>query len=146
MAQINSLSLGNNENKNNSSDDSVLLSLQTVSTTTGDMNCFFDNGSTCCLILFSTAERLDLPGETVLVTLTTVNGEEKMQTLLFLQAQESPEPVYDLSDCGLKSVPAGVFSKCKVLRKEALLLQVIELLRSGEREEGRDSFMGIYSY
>ena len=40
------------------------------------------------------------------------------------KAQESPEPVYDLSDCGLKSVPAGVFSKCKVLRKEALLLQV----------------------
>jgi len=38
-------------------------------------------------------------------------------------AQESPEPVYDLTDCALKNVPAGVFSRCKVLRKEALLLQ-----------------------
>eukprot|EP00091_Calanus_sinicus_P001037 TRINITY_DN10989_c0_g1_i1.p1 TRINITY_DN10989_c0_g1~~TRINITY_DN10989_c0_g1_i1.p1 ORF type:complete len:150 (-),score=23.06 TRINITY_DN10989_c0_g1_i1:99-548(-) len=38
-------------------------------------------------------------------------------------AQESPEPVYDLIDCGLKMTPAGVFSRCKVLRKEALLLQ-----------------------
>ncbi len=42
----------------------------------------------------------------------------------FSQAQESPEPVYDISECGLKNVPQGVFSKCKVLRKEALLLQV----------------------
>ena len=49
------------------------------------------------------------------------------------KAQESPEPVYDLSDCGLKSVPAGVFSKCKVLRKEALLLQVI--MEGGRGEE-----------
>ena len=35
--------------------------------------------------------------------------------------------MYDISECGLKSVPAGVFSKCKVLRKEALLLQSNEL-------------------
>ena len=44
--------------------------------------------------------------------------------LIPTQAQESPEPIYDLVDCGLKSLPPGVFSKCKVLRKEALLLQV----------------------
>ena len=43
---------------------------------------------------------------------------------LSFQAQESPEPIYDLMDCGLKTIPSGVFSKCKVLRKEALLLQV----------------------
>jgi len=42
-------------------------------------------------------------------------------------AQESPEPIYDLIDCGLKNVPAGVFSRCKVLRKEALLLQENDL-------------------
>ena len=40
------------------------------------------------------------------------------------QAQESPDSVYDLTDCGLKTVPPGVFSRIKVLRKEALLLQV----------------------
>ncbi len=33
--------------------------------------------------------------------------------------------MYDISECGLKNVPSGVYSKCKVLRKEALLLQVV---------------------
>ena len=42
----------------------------------------------------------------------------------FLKATESPEPVYDLSECGLKNVPAGVYSRCMIQRKEALLLQV----------------------
>lgn len=64
------------------------------------------------------------------------NGKEKINYKARLEhkqylAQESPEPVYDLSDCGLKSVPAGVFSKCKVLRKEALLLQDNELSTFG---------------
>lgn len=38
------------------------------------------------------------------------------------QAKETPEPIYDLEDCNLKDVPAGVFVMCKVLRKEALTL------------------------
>ena len=42
------------------------------------------------------------------------------------QAQESPEPVFDLSECALKNVPSGVYSRCKVSRKEGLLLQVSE--------------------
>jgi len=42
-------------------------------------------------------------------------------------AQESPEPVYDLSECGLKNVPSGVFSRCRIMRKQALLLQDNEL-------------------
>ncbi|XP_052872922.1 E3 ubiquitin-protein ligase LRSAM1-like [Anopheles cruzii] len=37
-------------------------------------------------------------------------------------AKETPEPIYDLEDCNLKDVPAGVFVMCKVLRKEALTL------------------------
>ncbi|XP_035784323.1 E3 ubiquitin-protein ligase LRSAM1-like isoform X1 [Anopheles albimanus] len=37
-------------------------------------------------------------------------------------AKETPEPIYDLEDCNLKDVPAGVFVLCKVLRKEALTL------------------------
>ena len=47
------------------------------------------------------------------------------------QAQESPEPVFDLSECALKHVPSGVYSRCKVSRKEGLLLHVSE---SKERE------------
>jgi len=42
-----------------------------------------------------------------------------------LQARENPEPVFDLFDCGLKTVPSGIYSLCKVFRKEALYLQVI---------------------
>ncbi len=55
------------------------------------------------------------------------NGKDffVQHSLLFcFQAAASPEPVYDLSDCGLKNVPAGVYTTCKIQRKEALLLQV----------------------
>jgi hypothetical protein len=41
-----------------------------------------------------------------------------------LQARENPEPVFDLSDCGLKQVPSGIYSLCRVFRKESLYLQV----------------------
>ncbi|XP_053675912.1 E3 ubiquitin-protein ligase LRSAM1-like [Anopheles nili] len=37
-------------------------------------------------------------------------------------AKETPELIYELEDCNLKDVPAGVFVMCKVLRKEALTL------------------------
>uniref|UniRef100_T1J7S0 RING-type domain-containing protein n=1 Tax=Strigamia maritima TaxID=126957 RepID=T1J7S0_STRMM len=40
-----------------------------------------------------------------------------------VQAKQTPEPIFDLSDCGLKEVPTGVYSWCKVCLKEALLLQ-----------------------
>lgn len=46
-----------------------------------------------------------------------VNLEQK----LYL-AKESPEPVFDLSECQLKQVPSGIFSICKVFRKDQLLL------------------------
>lgn len=39
-----------------------------------------------------------------------------------LQAKETPEPEFDISDCQLKDVPSGVFVMCRVLRKERLLL------------------------
>ncbi|XP_015748067.1 PREDICTED: E3 ubiquitin-protein ligase LRSAM1-like, partial [Acropora digitifera] len=39
-----------------------------------------------------------------------------------LQAKESPEPAFDLSKCGATEVPKGVYSLCKVLQKEALLM------------------------
>ncbi|KAK2567181.1 E3 ubiquitin-protein ligase LRSAM1 [Acropora cervicornis] len=37
-------------------------------------------------------------------------------------AKESPEPAFDLSKCGATEVPKGVYSLCKVLQKEALLM------------------------
>jgi len=51
-----------------------------------------------------------------------VNYKQRFEHKQYL-AQESPEPIYDLTDCGLKNAPAGLFSRCKMLRKEALLLQ-----------------------
>lgn len=39
-------------------------------------------------------------------------------------AKEAPDPIFDLSECNLKTVPSGVYSLCRVLRKEALFLQV----------------------
>jgi len=55
-----------------------------------------------------------------------VNYKARLEHKQYL-AQESPEPVYDISGCGQKNVPSGVFSRCKIARKEALLLQENEL-------------------
>ena len=41
-------------------------------------------------------------------------------------AREIPEPVFDLSDCNLKRIPSNIFSLCKVFRKDALYLQVLQ--------------------
>ncbi|CAL1262932.1 unnamed protein product [Larinioides sclopetarius] len=38
-------------------------------------------------------------------------------------AKEAPDQNFDLSDCNLSEIPPGVFSMCRVFRKEALLLQ-----------------------
>lgn len=49
-------------------------------------------------------------------------------------AKDTPEPIYDLSECHLKEVPPGVFVTCKVWLKEALLLNRNDLtsLRGGQ--------------
>merc|ERR1719341_1942431 len=56
-----------------------------------------------------------------------VNYKARLEHKRYL-AQESPEPVFDISECALKNVPAGIYSRCKVARKEALLLQVSSLM------------------
>lgn len=48
--------------------------------------------------------------------------KSRLEHKLYL-ARENPEPCFDLSDCALRDVPAGVFSLCKVFRKESLYLQ-----------------------
>ncbi|XP_054257975.1 E3 ubiquitin-protein ligase LRSAM1-like [Macrosteles quadrilineatus] len=54
------------------------------------------------------------------------NYKSRLERKLYL-ARENPEPVFDLSECNLKTVPPGVYSLCKVFRKEVLLLQVNQL-------------------
>jgi len=73
-----------------------------------------------------------------------VNYKARLEHKQYL-AQESPEPIYDLMDCGLKTIPSGVFSKCKVLRKEALLLQDNELssLTNGSGGASLDSLSDL---
>lgn len=39
-----------------------------------------------------------------------------------IQARETPEPVFDLSDCGITQVPSGIYSLCRVFLKECLKL------------------------
>ncbi|KAJ1525284.1 hypothetical protein ONE63_010107 [Megalurothrips usitatus] len=48
--------------------------------------------------------------------------KSRLEHKLYL-ARENPEPSFDLSDCALRDVPPGVFSLCKVFRKESLYLQ-----------------------
>ena len=54
--------------------------------------------------------------------------------IFLLKAQESPEPVYDLSECGMKTVPSGTYSRIKVMLKQGLLLHENEL--TGLKEGG----------
>ncbi|XP_028164278.1 E3 ubiquitin-protein ligase LRSAM1-like [Ostrinia furnacalis] len=52
----------------------------------------------------------------------TSDSRGKLERKLYI-AKESPEPHFDLTDCELRQVPSGIFSICKVYRKEYLYLQ-----------------------
>ena len=54
--------------------DNVLLLVQTIPTPSGDINCFWDNGSTCSLITRAKAEQLRLPGKPMSISIKTVTG------------------------------------------------------------------------
>ena len=70
--------------------DRILLVLQEIWMTFGPegnrvkLNVFFDNGSTCSLILTSVAEKYRLWGESVSVIIGTVNGEVERDTKLYV--------------------------------------------------------------
>ncbi|XP_033732703.1 E3 ubiquitin-protein ligase LRSAM1-like [Pecten maximus] len=49
------------------------------------------------------------------------SAKRRMEHLLYL-GQESPDSNFDLSNCEMSEVPPNVYSLCKVLNKEALLL------------------------
>ncbi|OWF52585.1 E3 ubiquitin-protein ligase LRSAM1-like [Mizuhopecten yessoensis] len=51
----------------------------------------------------------------------SAGAKRRLDHLLYL-GQESPEPNFDLSNCEMSEVPPNVYSLCKVLNKEALLL------------------------
>lgn len=42
-----------------------------------------------------------------------------------LQERENLEPIFDLFDYDLKSMPSGVYMYCKIVRKERLYFQVV---------------------
>ena len=65
------------------SNNVTLLTMQKLSSVSGDVNCFFDDGSTCCLILHSTAERLQLKGERIRMRLTTVSGVIESESYMY---------------------------------------------------------------
>lgn len=54
------------------------------------------------------------------------DARAKLERKLYL-AKESPEADFDLSDCQLRRVPSGIYSICKVYRKEHLFLNNNEL-------------------
>ncbi|KAK9695945.1 Leucine rich repeat [Popillia japonica] len=48
-------------------------------------------------------------------------NKAKLEHKLYL-ARETPEPVFDLSDCGITTVPSGIYSLCRVFLKDCLKL------------------------
>ena len=56
--------------------DNVITLLQSVSTLSGSLTTFWDNGSTCSLITKVAAERLNLLGEPVCIGVETVTGKQ----------------------------------------------------------------------
>ena len=63
--------------------ENVLLVLQSVETISGKAICFFDNGSTCCLITNTAAKRLKLSGKPILITISTAIGEETIESMQY---------------------------------------------------------------
>ncbi|KAK4877286.1 hypothetical protein RN001_009792 [Aquatica leii] len=49
-------------------------------------------------------------------------NKAKLEHKLYL-ARENPEPVFDVSDCGISDVPSGIYSLCKVFLKQSLHLE-----------------------
>ena len=62
--------------------DNVLLSMQTVQSQEGPLNCLFDNAATCSLITECAARRLNLRGEPLKLTITTVTGSTIIDSML----------------------------------------------------------------
>ena len=74
----------NSTDVNNVSGSSeVLLLVQQVITKSGEVTVFYDNGSTCCLITFSAAEKLNLVGEAILISIKTTIGTKTLNSYAY---------------------------------------------------------------
>ena len=79
VAKINSTNI----NDQGMSGADVLLLVQAVDTATGNVTVFYDNGSTCCLITFAAAKRLNLIGEPMIIEIKTVNGIKTLPSFAY---------------------------------------------------------------
>ena len=61
----------------------VLLSMQSIPSSSGNINSFFDDGSDCTLILNSAAQRLGLRGEDIMMEVETVIGVVKTPSQVY---------------------------------------------------------------
>ena len=77
-ARVNSTSF--DQRKSCDNEENVLLLPQALQTTTEAINCFFDNGSSCCLLTNTAASRLNLVVIPMSITITTVNGKEYLDS------------------------------------------------------------------
>ncbi|XP_046735062.1 E3 ubiquitin-protein ligase LRSAM1-like isoform X2 [Diprion similis] len=75
----------------------------------------------CCFHIESIMSNLGKYGNKV-----QVDYKARLEHKLYL-ARENPEPVFDISECALKSVPSGIYSLCKVFRKKVLWMQCNKL-------------------
>ena len=62
--------------------DNVLLSMQTIQSLEGTLACLFDNAATRTLITVCAARRLNLSGEPIRMTITTVSGSNTIDSLI----------------------------------------------------------------
>ena len=60
--------------------ENVILTIQTINSTTGAVTCFYDDGSTCCLITYDAADRMNLLGEPVILLVKTAIGIKEMDS------------------------------------------------------------------
>ena len=85
--------------------------MQVVKTESGHANSFFDDGSTCCLILYSAADRLGLIGEDVTLKLETVNCDEFIQSKLFcIDLIDNAGEKHTIKAFGVQKISGGLSS------------------------------------
>ena len=98
----------------------VLLGTQTIKTKSGEVNCLFDNCSTCCLITKNAAERFNLIGKLTIFIIKTVVGYKEIEsyaynltlvdndgtehTIVVYEVDYISEGIQEVSLCGIKEL------------------------------------------
>ena len=112
VASINHVSMHINDS-NSAADlsgtDNTLLAVQNIATQSGNMDVLFDNASTCCLILNSTAERLQLQGEEVVIGLETVNKDDYVHSHLYnINLVDRAQNIHQVKAFGVPKISGAV--------------------------------------